>query len=98
MKFVKLSLAVAGLIANQGVSAKPSQKNEPLFSYNPNLLPVEKNVGSSNLFPMADCNGFKLEEATFTEMQEAMKAGKLTSVQLVTCYLTRTYQTEQYIK
>jgi amidase len=97
MKLLSLSLA-AGLIANQGASAKPNHQNEPLFSYNANLLPLEKNVGSSDLFPMADCNGFKLEEATFTEMQDAMKSGKLTSVQLVTCYLIRTYQTEEYIK
>lgn len=97
MKLLSLSLA-AGLIVNQGASAKPSPQDEPLFSYNANLLPLEKNVGSSDLFPMADCNGFKLEEATFTQMQNAMKAGKLTSVQLVTCYLIRTYQTEEYIK
>ncbi|KAM0306321.1 hypothetical protein HYE67_002331 [Fusarium culmorum] len=96
MKLLSLSLA-AGLIVNQGASAKPSPQDEPLFSYNANLLPLEKNVGSSDLFPMADCNGFKLEEATFTQMQNAMKAGKLTSVQLVTCYLIRTYQTEEYI-
>ncbi|KAM0344868.1 hypothetical protein ACHAPU_007000 [Fusarium lateritium] len=97
MKLLGLSLA-ASLIAGSGVSATPNHpKNEPLFSYNANLLPVEKNVGSSNLFPMADCNGFKLEEATFTEMQDAMEAGKLTAVQLLTCYLIRHYQTAEYI-
>ncbi|KAF4449595.1 hypothetical protein F53441_7162 [Fusarium austroafricanum] len=96
MKLLGLSLAT-GLIASQGVSATPKKNTEPLFSYNANMLPLEKNVGSSDLFPMANCNGFKLEEATFTEMQDAMKAGKLTSVQLVTCYLMRSYQTKEYI-
>ncbi|KAG9496678.1 hypothetical protein J7337_011458 [Fusarium musae] len=96
MKLLGLSLAT-GLIA-QGVSATPKQsKNEPLFAIQPNMIPLEKNAGSSDLFPMPDCNGFKLEEATFTEMQDAMKAGKLTSVQLVTCYLMRTYQTKEYL-
>ncbi|PNP74791.1 hypothetical protein FNYG_11928 [Fusarium nygamai] len=96
MKLLGLSLAT-GLIA-QGVSATPKQsKNEPLFAIQPNMIPLEKNAGSPDLFPMPDCNGFKLEEATFTEMQDAMKAGKLTSVQLVTCYLMRTYQTKEYL-
>ncbi|KAF5589847.1 hypothetical protein FPANT_6180 [Fusarium pseudoanthophilum] len=96
MKLLWLSLAT-GLIA-QGVSATPKQsKNEPLFAIQPNMIPLEKNAGSPDLFPMPDCNGFKLEEATFTEMQDAMKAGKLTSVQLVTCYLMRTYQTKEYL-
>ncbi|KAF7562654.1 hypothetical protein G7046_g1468 [Stylonectria norvegica] len=61
------------------------------------LIPLEKNADTVNLFPMGDCNGFKLEEATIDQMQDAMKSGKLTSVQLVTCYMIRTYQTEQYI-
>ncbi|KAF4495639.1 hypothetical protein FAGAP_8192 [Fusarium agapanthi] len=96
MKLLGLSLAT-GLIA-QGVSATPMQsKNESLFAIQPNMIPLEKNAGSPDLFPMPDCNGFKLEEATFTEMQDAMKAGKLTSVQLVTCYLMRTYQTKEYL-
>ncbi|KAF5022895.1 hypothetical protein F66182_5055 [Fusarium sp. NRRL 66182] len=95
MKLLSLSLA-AGLCSH-GVSAKPNQKDEPLFAYSPTLLPLQENAGSEDLFPMAECNGFKLEEATLTEMQDAMLKGGLTSVQLVTCYLTRTYQTQEYI-
>ncbi|RSM17053.1 hypothetical protein CDV31_004110 [Fusarium ambrosium] len=92
----KLQLAAAaGLLAAQALAAKPS--TEPLFSYAPNLLPLQKNAGSADLFPMGKCNGFKLEEATIDDMQKAMRSGKLTSVQLVTCYLTRTYQTQEYI-
>lgn len=93
---LKLQLAAAGLFAAQALAARPA--TEPLFSYSPNLLPLQKNAGSADLFPMGKCNGFKLEEATIDDMQKAMRSGKLTSVQLVTCYLTRTYQTQEYIK
>ncbi|KAF4465799.1 hypothetical protein FALBO_7329 [Fusarium albosuccineum] len=91
----KLSLA-AGLFASQ-VLAGNAPSTEPLFSYTPNLIPLQKNAGTEDLFPMGDCNGFKLEEATIDEMQEAMRSGKLTSVQLVTCYLIRTYQTQDSV-
>ncbi|KAJ6783800.1 hypothetical protein PWT90_02916 [Aphanocladium album] len=65
--------------------------------FTPPLIPLQQNANSTELFPMADCHGFKLEEATIDEMQEAMQSGNLTSVKLVGCYLTRTFQTEQYI-
>ena len=93
-----VKLSVAGLLASQLVLASSPPSTQPLFSYTPNLLPLEKNAGTENLFPMGGCNGFKLEEATIDEMQDAMKSGNLTSVQLVTCYLVRTYQTQEYIK
>ena len=67
----------------------------------PSFFPLEQNQtpqGNPDLFPMSDCFGFKLEEASIDEMQAAMKSGKLTSVQLVTCYLMRNYQTASYIK
>ncbi|CAJ2507840.1 Uu.00g090260.m01.CDS01 [Anthostomella pinea] len=63
----------------------------------PSLFPLQQNADSTNLFPMAPCGNFKLEEATIAEMQAAMENGTLTSVQLVTCYLLRTYQTDEYI-
>jgi len=91
----KLSLAALQLLAARSLCATPAV--QPLFSYNPNLLPDQENAGTEDLFPMADCAGFKLEEATFDEMREAMEDGDLTSVQLVSCYLTRTYQTQEYI-
>nr|VWO98543.1 N/A [Ganoderma boninense] len=62
-----------------------------------NLIPLQKHAGTEDLFPMPDCSGFKLHEATIDEMQTAMRQGKLTSVQLVMCYLARTYQTQEYI-
>jgi len=62
------------------------------------LFPRIEDAETPNLFPMAPCGTFKLEEATIDEMQQAMAAGTLTSVQLVHCYLQRTYQTNGYIK
>lgn len=62
------------------------------------VFPLQEYSETEKLFPMASCNGFKLEEATIDQMQEAMKKGKLTSQQLVICYLQRQYQTDDYIK
>ncbi|PFH59831.1 hypothetical protein XA68_11849 [Ophiocordyceps unilateralis] len=46
--------------------------------------------------PMARCQGLKLEEATIGDMQAWMKQGKVTSLQLVKCYLDRIEQTRNY--
>lgn len=92
MRSSTVSLIVA---AAAGATAGAS---DGLFEFTPNLIPSQDNAGSDKLFPMGDCFGFKLEEATIDEMQQAMKSGNLTSVKLVTCYMTRTFQTQQYIK
>ncbi|PMB71507.1 putative amidase [Beauveria bassiana] len=63
----------------------------------PPLLPLQENANTTELFPMADCHGFKLEEATIDQMQEAMANTNLTSLKLVGCYLTRIIQTQDYI-
>ena len=58
----------------------------------------EKSTLSDILFPVLPCGKFNLEEATIDEMQAAMNNGTLTSVQLVGCYVLRTFQTDPYIK
>ncbi|KAI1334743.1 amidase [Xylariaceae sp. FL0016] len=63
----------------------------------PPLFPLQQNADSTHLFPMAPCASFQLEEASIDDMQAAMQNGSLTSVQLVTCYLLRIYQTNEYI-
>ncbi|OAA69677.1 amidase family protein [Cordyceps fumosorosea ARSEF 2679] len=65
--------------------------------FTPPLIPLMKDAGSTELFPMGDCHGFTLEEATIDQMQLAMNKTQLTSVQLVGCYLTRVFQTQEYI-
>jgi amidase len=62
------------------------------------VFPLQQNAGTTGLFPMALCNGFKLEEATIDQMQQALNRSQLNSQQLVTCYLQRIYQTHDYIK
>lgn len=52
----------------------------------------------SSLFPMRQCHGFKLEEATVDEIQEQLRNGVFTSVQLLECYLDRISQTQPYLK
>lgn len=66
--------------------------------YEPTFFPLEQNEGLPDLFPMAPCGSFKLEEATIDQMQQAMSSGELTSVQLTLCYLSRIYQTQSYTK
>lgn len=62
------------------------------------LLKLKEESALSNiLFPVLPCGSFKLEEATIDDMQAAMNNGTLTSVQLVGCYVRRTFQTDLYI-
>ncbi len=53
---------------------------------------------AADLFPMPDCNGFVLEEATIDQLQDAMGRGQLTSLQIALCYLQRIQQTDEYVK
>ena len=53
---------------------------------------------ATDLFPMPDCNGFVLEEATIDQLQDVMGKGQLTSLQIALCYLQRIQQTDEYIK
>ncbi|PHH91760.1 hypothetical protein CDD83_10404 [Cordyceps sp. RAO-2017] len=80
-----------------GLSAAEPYKG--VFDVSPPLIPQLGVAAGSSLFPMAECGaaGFKLEEATIEQMQDSLKAGKLTSVELVSCYMLRTFQTQPYI-
>lgn len=62
------------------------------------LRPLEQNANTTELFPMPLCGEFNLFEASIDDMQAGMENGTLTSVQLVTCYMERVFQTQQYIK
>ncbi|OAA51506.1 Amidase [Metarhizium rileyi] len=90
--------AVVSLLAAAAAAGASAASCDGVFDYTPrNLIPLMENNGTDKLFPMGDCFGFKLEEATIDEMHDAMVKGDLTSVQLVTCYMTRTFQTQPYI-
>ena len=56
------------------------------------------NATAAQLFAMPQCHGVKLEDATIDELQAYQSNGTLTSEQLVTCYMQRYLQTDQYIK
>lgn len=70
---------------------------EPSVPYTANLKPLREHANTSSLFPMPPCHNFPLEEATLPSLRKALDNNELTSVQLVTCYLTRTYQTQPYL-
>lgn len=70
--------------------------SQDLESPLPYYFPDEKSA--EDLFPMPDCNGIVLEEATIDSLQEAMSKGHLTSTKIALCYLQRIYQTNGYIE
>jgi amidase len=75
-------------------------ENQELESPYPYEFPVLQNgsLEDSGQFPMPLCHGFKLEEATIDQLQQALSNGTLTSVKLAKCYLKRIYQTDGYIR
>ncbi|GJN84311.1 amidase family protein [Purpureocillium lilacinum] len=85
------------VLTTAAVAAAAAGNVNGVFELTPSLTPLEENAGSPDLFPMPLCKGFKLEEATIDEMRKAMEKGTLTSVDLVHCYMVRTFQTQQYI-
>lgn len=50
------------------------------------------------LFPMRECKGFQLEEANIDNLQTLLSSRALSSVDLVSCYESRIYQTSSYLK
>lgn len=71
----------------------PSEALDSPFPYNfPDAREPE------NPFPMPDCDGFILEEATVDLLQNAMKKGELTCTKIALCYLQRIQQTNGYAK
>ena len=70
---------------------------------NPNATAAAATAGQTRCsvvapFPMADCYGLPLEEATVDQMQDWMASGVLTSRQLTRCYLGRILQLNEYVK
>ncbi|KAH8676894.1 amidase signature domain-containing protein [Tricladium varicosporioides] len=74
-------------------------ESQVLDSPYPYQFPLLQNgsLSNSGQFPMSLCNGFRLEEATIDQLQQAMIDGILTSLQIVSCYVQRVYQTDEYL-
>ena len=88
---------VALSISNQSINDTNFADSQHLSNPFPYFFP-EVMAPSSQLFAMPLCYGFKLEEASIDDLQKAMSNGSLTSVQIVTCYMQRAFQTGEYIK
>jgi amidase len=82
------------------LNASQIVESQTLDTPYPYEFPVLQNGSNvdNGLFPMPLCRGFKLEEASIDQLQQAMSNGSLTSVQIVLCYLKRVYQTDEYIR
>lgn len=83
-------LGIAATLVVCTAAAPGDYTESPATSYN--------NVSASAWHAMPLCKGHKIEDATIDELQEFMTKENLTTVQLVTCYIQRYYQTNQYIK
>ncbi|KAB5531364.1 amidase signature domain-containing protein [Coniochaeta sp. 2T2.1] len=90
MAFLRLWLAVVTVLVT-------SARGQDLAGLAPPLFPLQQDADSCDLFPMAPCGDFHLEEATIDDMQTAMQNGTVTSVQLVSCNLLRMLQVDEYI-
>lgn len=78
---------------NNSVDLAVTQVLEVPFPFE---FPNKRN--ETDLFPMPKCNGFRLEEATIDQLQDAMNTGLLTTSQIVICYMQRIYQTDMYLE
>jgi amidase len=85
---------------NPSFNATQIIENQELESPYPYEFPVLQNgsLADSGQFPMPLCHGFKLEEASIDQIQQALSNGTLTSVKLVMCYMKRIYQADGYIR
>jgi amidase len=76
-------------IASQVLSS-PSKYDFPILQSNSSK--------DSGQFPMPQCHGITLEEATIDQLQDYMVNGNITSVQIAMCYMQRILQTDEYTK
>lgn len=103
---LKVGVVAFSLIAtslahkNSTVDATQLIENQELTVPYPYEFPLLQNgsMADSGQFPMPKCHGFTLEEATIDQLQDALSRKRLTSVQLLMCYLQRMYQTDEYIR
>ena len=91
-------LCLAAQVLSQTTEPVSASNNDTLTVRSGFYFPLQENADSPALFPMPTCSGLVLEEATIDQLQDAMGQGKLTAVQLATCYLQRAYQVDKYIK
>lgn len=91
-----LATGVSCAAVNNSINASDLVQSQNLVSPFPYSFPDEIDV--DDLFPMPECNGLVLEEATVDQLQDAMSKGHLTSTEILMCYLQRIQQTNGYTK
>ena len=64
----------------------------------PFYVPPQDQMNTPSLFPMPECHGIVIEEATIDDLQDALRNGQLTSLMLAECFLKRREQVDVYIK
>lgn len=98
LSFFTTSLALAH--SNSGYNATQLVDSQDLLNPYPYEFPLLQNgsLADTGQFPMPLCHGFKLEEASIDQLQEELSSGRLTSVQIVMCFMQRIYQTDEYIR
>ncbi|KAF1922699.1 glutamyl-tRNA amidotransferase subunit A [Didymella exigua CBS 183.55] len=89
------SLTFTGIVSAQNASS--IIEVDPLQNPFPYYFPPQDAANTSALFPMPDCQGITLEEATVDQLADYMESGVLTSTQLLRCYLRRVRQVDGYI-
>lgn len=94
------SLASLPVLKRQDASLPSLAGSQILQNPFPYDFPILTNPSdpARNPFPMPPCNGVTLEEATIDQLQDYMENGRLTSVQIVTCYMQRMFQVDGYTK
>lgn len=55
-------------------------------------------ITTKNPFPMPDCYGFRLEEADIDAIQRTLQSGRLSSRQVVHCYVERVNKVNPYLR
>lgn len=90
--------AVASTLKQPADNVSQIADSQVLHTPFPYYFPNSSNAETMALFPMPDCHGVRLEEATIDQLQAAMIHGRLKSVQLVRCYRQRIAQTNEYLQ
>lgn len=74
-----------------------SQTLSSPYSYDLPVLDLDEGGEECSPFPMQECNGMILEEATIDQLQQYMDSGNLSPVKLAVCYRERIQQTDSFI-
>lgn len=85
-----LHASLVATLAMGALAAPGDSTTSPSLSYS--------NASAAAWHAMPLCKGFSIEDATIDELQQYMATSNLSSVQLLSCYMQRYYQTNQYIK